>query len=240
MNVAKWKDVWRRFSGRGTYPHEFAVMLLFPLRRIVLSPERLIRQLHLTCTARVLEVGPGPGFFSIHVARAIPQGRLELVDIQREMLQTARRRLRGAGVQNAGHTQANAVKLPFQSGTFDVAFLVAVLGEVPDPKACLTSIADVLRPGGLLFVAELPGDPDALSEEQLRNLTQGTGFEFVESARVSLSVITSFRRQAKNLGTMNCLTATGADGPCDHVAVEWLKPGVAGQTHLTTLEKSGW
>src|SRR2546425_3045146 len=184
MNVAKWKDLWRRFSGRGTYPHQLAIMLLFPLRRIVLSPDRLVRHLHLTRASRVLEVGPGPGFFSIDVARAIPQGRLELVDLQLEMLQKARRRLRRAGVQNAGCTQANAVKLPFRSGAFDVAFLIAVLGEVSDPKACLSAIADALRPGGLLSVAELPGDPDALTEQQLRALTQDTDLKFLESVRI--------------------------------------------------------
>jgi uncharacterized protein len=198
MNVAKWKDVWRKFSGRGAYPHELAALLLIPLRRIVLSPKKLISHLHLVRTSRVLEVGPGPGFFSIDVAQAVPQGRLELVDIQREMLQKARRRLQRSGVPNVGYTQASATKLPFQSRTFDVAFLVAVLGEVPDPKACMNSIADVLRPEGLLVVAELPGDPDALAEEQLRNLTQGTGLEFVESVRISRSVITSFRRRAKD------------------------------------------
>jgi hypothetical protein len=52
MNVAKWKDVWSRFSGRGTYPHELAVMLLFPLRRMVFSPETLVRHLHLTRVSR--------------------------------------------------------------------------------------------------------------------------------------------------------------------------------------------
>jgi ubiquinone/menaquinone biosynthesis C-methylase UbiE len=194
----KWKDVWRRFSGQGAYPHELAAILLIPLRRIVLSPEKLIPHLHLVRTSRILEVGPGPGFFSVDVAQAVPQGRLELVDIQREMLQKARRRLQRAGVPNVGYTQATAAKLPFQSRTFDIAFLVAVLGEVPDPKACMNSIADVLRPDGLLVVAELPGDPDALAEEQLRDLTQGTGLEFVESLRVSRSVITSFRRRAKD------------------------------------------
>jgi ubiquinone/menaquinone biosynthesis C-methylase UbiE len=148
-----------------------------------------------------LEVGPGPGFFSINVARAIFQGRLELVDIQREMLQKARRRLQRAGIANAGQTQADASKLPFQLSTFDVAFLVAVLGEVSDPRACLTSIAGVLRPGGLLLIAELPGDPDALTEEQLRNLTHGTGLVFVASARVSRSVMTTFRRQQNNPDT---------------------------------------
>jgi ubiquinone/menaquinone biosynthesis C-methylase UbiE len=194
VNIANWKDVWRRFSGRGTYPHELAGILLIPLRRIVLSPERLVASLHLTRTSRVLEIGPGPGFFSIDVARAIPEGRLELLDIQVEMLQKARRRLRSAGVENAGYTQATAVTLPFRSGAFDVAFLVAVLGEVSDPKACLSAIADSLRPGGLLAVAELPGDPDALTEEQLRTLTQGTGLEFLESVRVSRALIASFRR----------------------------------------------
>jgi ubiquinone/menaquinone biosynthesis C-methylase UbiE len=200
MNVAKWKDIWSRFSGQGTYPHELAVMLLFPLRRIVFSPEKLVRHLHLSRTSRVLEVGPGPGFFSIDVARAIPEGRLDLVDIQLEMLQKARRRLRRAGVRNTGYTQANAVTLPFRSGAFDVAFVVAVLGEVPDPKACLASIADVLRPGGLLSVAELPGDPDAVTEERLRTLTEGTGLEFVDSLRVSRAFLASFR-EAKTPGT---------------------------------------
>jgi len=168
------------------------------LRRIVLSPEKLIPHLHLVRTSRILEVGPGPGFFSVAVAQAVPQGRLELVDIQREMLQKARRRLQRTGVPNVGYTQATAAKLPFQSRTFDIAFLVAVLGEVPDPKACMNSIAGVLRPDGLLVVAELPGDPDALAEEQLRDLAQGTGLEFVESVRISRSVIRSFRRQAKD------------------------------------------
>jgi len=170
-------------------------MLLFPLRRIVFSPEKLLRHLHLTRISRVLEVGPGPGFFSIDVARAIPQGRLELVDIQAEMLQKARGRLRRAGVRNAGYTQANAVALPFRSGAFDVVFLVAVLGEVRDPQACLASIADVLRPGGLLSVAELPGDPDAVTEEQLRTLAQSSGLEFVDSLTVSRrGFLASFRR----------------------------------------------
>src|SRR5688572_18557163 len=184
MNVAKWKDVWRRFSGQGTYPHELAALLLFPARKFLFSPDQLVRHLHLTRSSRVLEVGPGPGFFSLDVARAIPEGRLELVDIQSEMLQKARRRLDRAGVRHAGYTQASGVILPFQSGAFDAAFLVAVLGEVPDPKACLSSIARVLRPGGLLSVTELPGDPDALSEQELRSLTQGTGLEFVESVPV--------------------------------------------------------
>ena len=147
-----------------------------------------------------LDQVPRAGYLS---ARACG-GRLELVDLQIEMLQKARVRLRRARVANAGYTQSNATLLPFRSGAFDNAFLGAVLGEVPDPKACLASIADVLRLGGLLSVAELPGDPDAVTQAQLRTLIQGTGLEFVDSVRVSRGFLASFRREAKDQGREPC------------------------------------
>jgi hypothetical protein len=50
------------------------------------------------------------------LTRAIPEGRLELVDVQLEMLQKARARLRRADLRNTGYTQANAVTLPLRSG----------------------------------------------------------------------------------------------------------------------------
>ena len=164
---------------------------------MVLSPERLVASLNLTRTSRVLEIGPGPGFFSIQVAQAVPDGRLELVDIQMEMLLKARGRLRRASLENVGYVHANAVKLPFRACAFDVAFLVAVLGEVADPKGCLASVADALRPGGLLSVAELPGDPDALTEQQLRTLAHGTCLQFIETKRVSRTVLATFRRASR-------------------------------------------
>jgi ubiquinone/menaquinone biosynthesis C-methylase UbiE len=161
----------------------------------VLSPSQLVSHLQLTASSRVLEVGPGPGFFSVAVARAASRGRLELVDIQLEMLDRARRRLREAGVRHAAFTQASAAALPFRAAVFDVAFLAAVLGEVADPAACVASIARVLRPGGRLVVAELPGDPDALTSDQLRRLAAGTGLTLVSSRRVSRATITTFGKQ---------------------------------------------
>ena len=44
---------------------------------------------------------------------------------------------------------ADAASLPYRDDVFDVAFLVAVLGEVPDPAARIASVARVLRRGGL-------------------------------------------------------------------------------------------
>ena len=192
--VERWKDIWARFSGRGTYPHQLAGLLLFPLRRAIFSPRQLVARLQLTPSSRVLEVGPGPGYFSLDVARAVPDGRLELVDIQHEMLQKARRRLHRAGIRRAGFIQADGVALPFPPNLFDAAFLVAVLGEIPNPQACVASIAGLLRLGGRLVVVELPGDPDAMSEAELRALTLGTDLQCVETVRESRATVTTFIR----------------------------------------------
>ena len=192
----RWRDVWRRLSSRGVYPHELAWLLLLPGRGLLFSARRLVDELAPRPDARVLELGPGPGYFSVAVARAIPNGRLALVDLQREMLAKARRRLQRAGAANVSFTQASADRLPFRPGSFDAAFLVAVLGEVGDPGACLAALAHALRPGGTLLVAELPGDPDALSESALRELAEDAGLAFAGAARFRGGFAARFSRSA--------------------------------------------
>jgi len=182
MAVNRIRNIWRQFHGRGTtYPHELAFLLMLPFRKLILSPEQLVARLHLHENSRVLELGPGPGFFSVRVASSLPRGHLYLADLQIEMLRKARARLARSGVSNASFVQASAGALPFAPGKLDVVFLVAVLGEVPDPAACVASIGQVLRFGGILSITELPGDPDALSESQVAELACARGFERAET-----------------------------------------------------------
>jgi len=164
------------------------------LRSLLFSPRALCTQLRLEPASRVLEIGPGPGFFSVDVARRIPRGRLVLLDLQREMLAKARRRLARAGLANVDSVQADATALPLRTGSLDRAFLVAVLGEVPDPPGCVAEVARVLRPGGLLCVTELPGDPDALRAEHVAAFAARAGLVFVETLPVRGGFSATFRR----------------------------------------------
>jgi ubiquinone/menaquinone biosynthesis C-methylase UbiE len=194
VRFSGWRGAWGRFFGRGAYPHQLAFLLLVPLRGLLLSPRGLCERLRLERGSRVLELGPGPGYFSVEVARRVPQGRLVLLDLQREMLTKARRRLRRAAAANVDYAQADATALPLRAGSIDRAFLVTVLGEVSDPPACVAEIARVLRPGGLLVVVELPGDPDALTAEQVRAFAQRAGLEPFESTRLPGGFSATFER----------------------------------------------
>lgn len=179
--LARWRDVFNRLAGQGVYPYECAFLLDIPLRKLILSPQKVADHLHLTSDAYVLEIGPGPGYFSGEVARRIPGGQLTLLDIQYEMLDRNRRKLKRSAITNARWAQGSALALPFTTEVFDVVFLVTVLGEVPKPRDCLQVIQPVLRPGGLLSIAEMQGDPDALGQDEVQQLAHQCGFTFLET-----------------------------------------------------------
>ncbi len=128
---------------------------------------------------RVLELGPGPGVFSIEAARRLSaSGRLIAVDIQPQMIAMLAERVRAAGVTNIEMHVANAYHLPVDDASIDRAFLVGVLPEIPDQRRALAELRRVLKPGGVLVISEEFLDPDyAFPHETLRLLTSA-GFVF--------------------------------------------------------------
>lgn len=163
------------------YPHQLAFLLGNPLRRLLISPRQFADRLSLTASSRVLEVGPGSGYFSVEIARRIPRGYLELFDLQPEMLAKARRKIEAAGLKNVRYTQGDAATLPFPDASFDVATLVTVLGEVPEKRECVRSLFRVLRPGGVAVFHEQLPDPDIFKLSTLKALVESAEFRFVRS-----------------------------------------------------------
>lgn len=176
-------------------PYSQASILLNPIRSLVLSPGALVRHLELNPDFAVLELGPGPGFFSPAVARALSRGKLILVDIQQEMLDMAKARIDSQGISNVEYRRGDATSLPAGEGSFDVVFLAAVLGEVPDRVQCLREIHRVLRCGGLLSVTEFRiGDPHFIPMPQMLASVSAAGFRCTARHRGLLHYTLSFRR----------------------------------------------
>jgi ubiquinone/menaquinone biosynthesis C-methylase UbiE len=183
-----------RQQGESAFPYQAAFLLNNPIRRTLLKPARIIDKVGFTGSEHVLELGPGPGYFSVEIVRRLTEGRLELFDLQPEMLEKARQQLERAGLSNVGFTAGEASDgLPFPDNTFDVAFLSAVIGEVPDKQACLRSLGQVLKPGGRLVFVEAFPDPDRLSVRELRDLAEPENFEFVGATGNRWETVAHFR-----------------------------------------------
>lgn len=61
----------KRREAHSPFPHQATIMLDNPLRRAMMRPARIIDGLDLTGSDRLLEIGPGPGFFSVEIARRL-------------------------------------------------------------------------------------------------------------------------------------------------------------------------
>jgi ubiquinone/menaquinone biosynthesis C-methylase UbiE len=146
---------WRRNPSACPYNQRFWVQAPHPL----ITRARLVEALGPQPGERILEVGPGTGYYTLEVARRLGGGTLDVFDLQEEMLAHVMRRAAAAGVANVAPTQGDARRLPYDDDRFDAAFLVTVLGEIPDQDAALRELRRVVRPGGRVVVGELFGDP---------------------------------------------------------------------------------
>jgi ubiquinone/menaquinone biosynthesis C-methylase UbiE len=82
------------------------------------------------------------------------------------------------GVTDLRPSQGDARELPYADDTFDGAYLVAVLGEIPEPGTALAELRRVVKPGGRVVVGELFGDPHMVGERRLRRLAAAAGLGF--------------------------------------------------------------
>jgi ubiquinone/menaquinone biosynthesis C-methylase UbiE len=168
-----------RFGHASPCPATLSWLVDNPFRRRYMRP--VLDRAGIRPGERVLELGPGPGAFTVGAAcRVGSQGQLMAVDIQPEMIARVERKVRQAGLTNVETHLASAHALPLDDNSVDRAFLVTVLPEIPDRERALAELHRVLRPGGLLSITEEFADPDYLFLSETVRLVEAAEFHFEE------------------------------------------------------------
>jgi ubiquinone/menaquinone biosynthesis C-methylase UbiE len=153
LGAALW---WRKNPSACPYGQRFWIEAPHP----VITRERLREVLRPAPGERVLEIGPGTGYYTLDLAEWLgPDGKVEIFDLQQDFLDHTMHRAGERGLTNIVPTQGDATALPYEDASMDAVVLTAVLGEIPDRAAALQEIRRVLRPTGRLIVGELFGDP---------------------------------------------------------------------------------
>ena len=167
---------WRKNPSACPYGQRFWVEAPHPL----ITRPRLREILEPRDGERILEIGPGTGYYTLEVAEWLrPGGTVDILDLQREMLDHTMRAAGERGLSNIAPMQGDATALPYDDASFDGAYLITTLGEIPDQEAALRELARVLRPGGRLVVGELAlGDPHYVRLGPMRLRASGAGLAY--------------------------------------------------------------
>ena len=188
---------WRKNPSACPYGQRFWVEAPHPF----VTRDRLREVLAAEPGERILEVGPGTGYYTLDVAEWVgPESQIEILDVQQEMLDHTMRRAAERGLTNIAPTTADATAMPYDDDSFDAAHLTTVLGEIPDQDAALHELARVLKPGGRLVVGELFGDPHYVRFNPMWERAERAGLLFERRSGSFLGYFARFRKPADNAG----------------------------------------
>ena len=119
---------------------------------------------------RVLELGCGTGFFLLNLKLAGVVGEGHVTDLSPGMVEVARRNAHNLGFDIEGRV-ADAERIPYDDGTFDLVVGHAVLHHIPDVEQAFREVLRVLKPGGQFVFA---GEPTKWGDYIARRLSRAT------------------------------------------------------------------
>ncbi len=160
-------DVQALFSG-AAHTYDF-LNHLFSLQADRRWRAALVRAARLRPGRRVLDVCTGTADVAIALARRLRRlegggpaagGRVVGIDFSERMLERGRRKVRRRGLEDRiALAQADALRLPFAGGSFDLVSIAFGLRNLADRRLGIREMARVLRPGGRLLVLEFSPPP---------------------------------------------------------------------------------
>ena len=119
---------------------------------------------------KALEIGAGTGFFSLNLRQAGVLDEVHVTDISPGMVEAAERNAERLGFAIEGRT-ADAERLPYEDGTFDIVVGHAVIHHLPDVEQAFREMLRVLNPGGRVVIC---GEPTQYGDFVARRLSRAT------------------------------------------------------------------
>jgi ubiquinone/menaquinone biosynthesis C-methylase UbiE len=173
---------------------------------------------HLRAGMRLIDAGCGPGSITLGLARAVAPGECVGIDASADAIEAARSRAAAEGVTNVRFEVADVTKLPFDNASFDAAFVHALLQHLPWPLDALVEMRRVLRPGGVIGVADADLD-GALIAPESDALTRGASI--MRRMRQNPHAGSNLRGLLHNAGFERAEASATAGARGDAASVKW-------------------
>jgi ubiquinone/menaquinone biosynthesis C-methylase UbiE len=200
MNNIKTTKAYKGLPMEGVIASWYAKTTLKDLKRHKLMAKQLVEQI--PTNGKVLEIAPGPGYFSIELAK-LGDYKIAGLDISKSFVEIARKNAREAGLK-IDFREGNASAIPFEDNTFDFTFCQAAFKNFSEPVKAIAEMYRVLRPGGLSVIADLRRDA---SPEEIDGEVQGMGLGAINEAMVRWTFNHMLLRSAYSADEMKAMVS---------------------------------
>lgn len=135
------------------------------------KPEQVVAALGLKPDAVVADIGAGTGYFSVRIARVVPQGRVFAIDIEPTMLAhiTSRAEKDGLGNVTTVRGSETSVNIPDK---VDLVLIVDTYHHIDARRAYMAAVRSSLKPGGRVAIIDFKPDAAEGAPKHMRLATE--------------------------------------------------------------------
>ena len=147
-----------------------------PILPLIRNPRKLLRAAGVEQGLKVLEVGCGPGFFTIPAAEIVgDSGHVYAIDIHPRAVERVKQKIANRGINHVTVLGANASDTGLPNGSIDIAFVFGLRHVAGGFGNMISGLHRVLTPRGILSFEKTSGSQTALIEGVERNGFSYTG-----------------------------------------------------------------
>ena len=137
-----------------------------PLLPLLKNPYRSLEAAGLKPSQKVIEVGCGPGFFTIPAAKIVgDKGLIYAIDVNHRAIKRVEEKMRKYGLSNIKPILGNAANSELQEGSIDLAFIFGLRYIAGGLSNLISEMYRILRQGGILSFEKTMRSDDKLVEE---------------------------------------------------------------------------
>lgn len=164
------------------------------LRKLIHNPKKMFKE-YVREGMTVMDIGCGLGCFSIGLAKMVgKKGKVYSVDLQKGMLDRLRKRAKRAGIVDIIEThQCYADEIGIEE-KLDFALAFWMIHETPNAHDFLKQIHSLLKPGGILYIAEPKKHVSQTSINDLATFAEDIVYQVIEKPKVSMSYVLVLKR----------------------------------------------
>ena len=169
--------------------------LLHPTLEETYDPQSMIALVPIHNDHKVADVGSGPGWLSIPLAKYVYAGTCYAIDVQKEMLEHVKSQGESAKLGNIETVVSKENSIPLDDESLDGIALSDVLNEASRPNTLIKEAARLLKKSGWISIVEWlpiegkaevgPAASKRVVQQEMREAVEALGFTTLTSRQLT-------------------------------------------------------